>query len=157
MKKWVLLACALVAGAARAETAQEQMQRLYDERIEIYFKSEDLKRQIAAAEHDPGITSEAVAAARKALDLARQKYQVAEIEVAALEREGLEVPENMEAAWAKAAEDVEAATAKLRETLAEHPKVKAMSDELKKLDARAKVLKAENDALKEKQQQSEKQ
>jgi len=150
MFRRLFITCALAAFTAQAETIQEQMQTLFKERVDIYFKTEGLKRQVDAAVHDPAITSEAIEDARTAQHQARFAYMVASAQINQLERDGKTVPQELEDALAKAAEEYEAAETALRKAVLEHPKVKAMSDELAAADARADVIKEQYEALQKK-------
>ena len=147
MLKRFLIACAFAALTVHAETIQEQMQALFKERVDIYFKTEGLKRQLDAAVHDPAITSEAIEEARTAQHQARYAYMVASAQINQLEREEKTVPQELTDALAKAAEEYEASAVTLRKAVMEHPKVKVMADELKQADARAEVIKEQYEAL----------
>ena len=153
MFKRLFIVCALAAFAAQAETIQEQMNTLFKERVDIYFKTEGLKRQIEATVHDPAITSEDIEAARAAQMQARFAYEVASVQIRALERDEKPVPQELADALAKAAEEFEAADAALREAIQAHPKVKALIDELNGINARAETIRQQYEALQEKQKE----
>jgi len=146
-KEFLALFTVMAAFAAGAETVEEQMQRLFKERVQIYFKAEGLKRQVEAAVHDPAITSEAIVETRAAVDEARVQYITLNAKAAMLEREDKEVPEELVEKISAAVEALEAAQAKHREAVMEHPKVKVMADELARHDARAEEIKIEYEAL----------
>ena len=151
MRKGVLFAFAFTACAVFAETTQEQMQRLYKERVQLYFKEEGLKRQVEAAVYDPAITSEEIAGARTEMEQARVTYITLNARASMLEREEKEIPQELEDAIAEATEALTDATAKHREAVLEHPKVKALAEELAKADERSEEIRVEYEALQEKQ------
>ena len=153
MFKRFFIVCALAALAAQAETIGEQMNALFKERVDIFFKTEGLKRQIEAAVHDPAITSEDIETARAAQMRARFAYEVASVKIAALEREEKDVPQELADALEKAAGEFEAADAALREAIREHPKVKVLIDELNGINARAETIREQYEALQEKQKE----
>ena len=151
MKKYFLLACAFIACAASAETPQEHMQRLFKERVQIYFQTEGLRRQVEAAVYDPAITSDEITAARTEMEQARIAYITRNARVAMLEREKKEIPQELEDALAEALQALEEATTTHRAAVMEHPKVKALAETLAKADARAEEIRIEYEALQEEQ------
>ncbi len=151
MRKWVLLTCVLGALAAHAETLAEQLQRLYKERVQIYFQTEKLKREIDAAVYDPAITSEAIAAARQAQTEARFAYEIVNAEAVNAERKGEDISQELRDKVELAAQAYENAATKLKDAVMAHPKIAEMKAEMDKADARAKEVQVEYEALQEKQ------
>ena len=155
MRKILMAAFLAAACAVCAETTREHMQRLFRERVQIYFKTEGLKRRVEAAVYDPSITSEAIAAARGEMDQARVQYITLNARASLLTREEKEVPQELRDATAEAAGALEAAQAKHRGAVMEHPKVKAMAGELKQAEDRAEEIRVEYEALQEKEASAE--
>jgi len=154
MQKFVFLVCAMAALAASAETVEERKQKLFRERVEIMFQTEGLKRQVEAAMFDPTIKSEEIDAARVARDQARHAHLAVTMQIAEFERGEKDVPQELAEALEKAAEEFETANAAFRALVLEHPKVKPVTDELAKADARAEEIRVEYEAL-QKQQNKE--
>ena len=150
MRKYFFLACAFFACAVFAETTQEQMQRLFKERVQLYFKIEGLKRQVEAAVYDPAITSEEIAEARTEMEQARITYITLNARKSMLERDKKEITQELVDALTEATEALTDATAKHREAVLEHPKVKALAEELAKAEERSEEIRVEYEALQEK-------
>ena len=151
-KCFFMTVCAMSACVVCAETTQEHMQRLFKERVQIYFKTEGLSRQVEAAVYDPAITSEAITEARTKMEQARVAYITLNAKASLLAREDKEIPQELEDAVDEAATALEDATAKHRAAVMEHPKVKALADELAQANERAEEIRVEYEALQKKQQ-----
>ena len=154
MRKEFLLACCLAACVAQAETPQEQIDKLFRERIQVFFKTEELRKNIEATMFDANVASEAITAAREALHLAQVQYVMLNAEIGMLEREEQPIPQEKFDALDEASEAYSAAQVHLRETVMEHPKAKALAEELARTEARGEEIRAECEAL-QKQQQTE--
>jgi hypothetical protein len=90
------------------------------------------------------------------MEKARFEYITLNAKVSLLERQEKEVPEELADALDKANRTLLDATLAHRVAVLEHPKVKAMAEELAKAEARGEELRVEYEAL-QKQQQPDRQ
>lgn len=149
----VIAACA-VAGAAlcHAETDAARLQELYKERVELFFTTDKLNRQVSEAMYNTAITSDAIVEARKAQTEKRFALEMAQAEILTLEREGKAVPDEKKSALQKAEAAYAGAAAALEKAVGEHPQVKALKAELDKANARAEELREAYEAIMKKRQ-----
>ena len=165
MRKWFLMTCVVSTLTVGAETTQEQMQRLFKERVQIDYKVEDLKRKIAAAIYDTTLESEEITEARAEMEQARVSLLTLTLglqentparedgeETAEIEVEEKEIPQELADALKEADAAFVKASEKLHTIIMALPKYKALADEIAKHNTRAEEIRVEYEALKEQQQ-----